>query len=420
MKNKSFDFSEKLIKLTEGKYFLKIISVVIAFFIWLAIIYYANPINSTDFSDIPVKIEYEGSVPYSNGLMMLVTDTNFTCKTSVEGGRTGLLTLSKDDISARLNLDSVAAPGTYDIPIDISVSKSNLTCKNVQPSSIRIQFVKVSTISLDVEVNYTNSLALGYEAVEESINPLKISVSGPADIIKTIDRAAINIDLEGSKQDIDKLYDVALYDAEGNPIELKYLTLSSPAVQAKIKVSYQREIPLTVTVINSNGGDESSYAEIECSPNAIIVRGKEELLDTLTSINIGTVDIADLRTNTITKKLILPNIEGVTYITGINEIEVTVNLKDAKTTTLSYSKKDMNDMFVFTNLPEGKTATIVSSNLSIKVRSNNIDKLTKRSLRFYVDLSVRDSMGKYKVNITNSEGTPVGVLGTYYVSVDLK
>ena len=105
--------SAKIKALISRNGFLKIISVILAIFAWFAIIYYANPTNSAEFRNIPIKIHYEGSVPGNNGLMMLLTDTNFTCDISVEGGRTALLVLNSNDISSTLNFEAIASAGIY-------------------------------------------------------------------------------------------------------------------------------------------------------------------------------------------------------------------------------------------------------------------------------------------------------------------
>ena len=98
MKKFLTSLSSKFSSLIRRNGFLKIISVILAVFAWFAIIYYANPTNSAEFRNVPIKIHYEGSVPGNNGLMMLLTDTNFTCEVKVQGGRTALLVLNADDI----------------------------------------------------------------------------------------------------------------------------------------------------------------------------------------------------------------------------------------------------------------------------------------------------------------------------------
>ena len=132
MKKFLTSLSSKFSSLIRRNGFLKIISVILAVFAWFAIIYYANPTNSAEFRNVPIKIHYEGSVPGNNGLMMLLTDTNFTCEVKVQGGRTALLVLNADDISATLNFDSIASAGIYEVPLNVSVLNSDVTCTFVR------------------------------------------------------------------------------------------------------------------------------------------------------------------------------------------------------------------------------------------------------------------------------------------------
>ena len=53
----------------------------------------ANPTNEKEFKKVPIQINYEGSTPERNGLMMLLSDTNLYVNMIVEGPRSRLVTL---------------------------------------------------------------------------------------------------------------------------------------------------------------------------------------------------------------------------------------------------------------------------------------------------------------------------------------
>ncbi len=410
--------SAKIKALISRNGFLKIISVILAIFAWFAIIYYANPTNSAEFRNIPIKIHYEGSVPGNNGLMMLLTDTNFTCDISVEGGRTALLVLNSNDISATLNFDSIASAGIYEVPVNVSVLNSDVTCTSVSPSSIKIEFVKTSTKTLDVEVKYENTLADGYEFVEESVTPRKVSVTGPAEIVNTIAKATTTVDLALNNTDINTQTPVSLFDKSGNPVEMKYLTLDVNEIQTKLKIAYRRTLPLTVDIVNISGGDESSYANINCDPPTVTVQGDEETLDALGDrLSLGQFDVSEMGTESRTIEMILPTIDGVTFVSEATSVAVTVQLVGSHTKTLTLTASEMNDLFTFSPLTVGSSPTVTTQRLDIRVRSNKINDINANSLTYTVNFNDKNDRGQYRVNITNKSGVPVGIIGKYYVSV---
>ena len=413
--------SAKIKALISRNGFLKIISVILAIFAWFAIIYYANPTNSAEFRNIPIKIHYEGSVPGNNGLMMLLTDTNFTCDISVEGGRTALLVLNSNDISATLNLDSIASAGIYEVPVNVSVLNSDITCTSVSPSSIKIEFVKTSTKTLDVDVKYENTLADGYEFVEEVVTPQKVSVTGPAEIVSTIAKATTTVDLALSNTDINTQTPVSLFDKSGNPVEMKYLTLDVNEIQTKLKIAYRRTLPLTVDLVNISGGDESSYANINCDPPTVTVQGDEETLDALGDrLSLGQFDVSEMGTESRTIEMILPTIDGVTFVSETTSVAVTVQLVGSHTKTLTLTASEMNDLFTFSPLTVGSSPTVTTQRLDIRVRSNKINDINANSLTYTVNFNDKNDRGQYRVNITNKSGVPVGIIGKYYVSVRTK
>lgn len=421
MKKFLTSLSSKFSSLIRRNGFLKIISVILAVFAWFAIIYYANPTNSAEFRNVPIKIHYEGSVPGNNGLMMLLTDTNFTCEVKVQGGRTALLVLNADDISATLNFDSIASAGIYEVPVNVSVLNSDVTCTSVSPSSIKIEFVKTATKTLDVGVKYENSLADGYEAVEENITPKKVTVTGPAEIVRTIASASTTVDLALSNTDINTQSAISLFDKDGNLVEMKYLTLDVNEIQTKLKVVYRRTLPLTVDVVNIYGGDESSYANIICDPATVTVQGDEETLDALGDrISLGQFDVSELGTGSRTIEMIYPTIDGVTFVAPDNSVSVTVQLNGAHTKTLVLTQSEMNDLFTYTQTPNGATAHVTSQKLNVKVRSNKINDITINSLHYSINFNEKNERGQYRVVITNKSGVPVGILDKYYVSVELQ
>ena len=87
-------------KLFRNSLFLKILSVVIAIGIWLYIVNVADPRRTEEYTNVPIAFVYEGTVPYNNALMPLVTNRSFYVNLRVSGPRTSLMNFSKDKITA--------------------------------------------------------------------------------------------------------------------------------------------------------------------------------------------------------------------------------------------------------------------------------------------------------------------------------
>lgn len=118
--------------------------------------------------------------------------------------------------------------------------------------------------------------------------------------------------------------------------------------------------------------------------------------------------------------MIYPTIDGVTFVAPDNSVSVTVQLNGAHTKTLVLTQSEMNDLFTYTQTPNGATAHVTSKKLNVKVRSNKINDITINSLHYSINFNEKNERGQYRVVITNKSGVPVGILDKYYVSVELQ
>ena len=114
----------------------------------------------------------------------------------------------------------------------------------------------------------------------------------------------------------------------------------------------------------------------------------------------------------------IPEIPGVTNLTGITEALVSVTFPNLMTTKLTVNQ------IVAVNVPEGMEAEVVTKQLEITVRGsrNLISKMTAEHLTVQVDLS-NAQLGTYTARgvIHMASGfEEVGALGIYNVTVTLK
>jgi hypothetical protein len=98
--------------------------------------------------------------------------------------------------------------------------------------------------------------------------------------------------------------------------------------------------------------------------DAIWVSGSENKLRDLTQVELGTINLAELKneTNTLTFPIILP--EGVTNMTGESEVGVTVSFPALSKKKLTISK----DQFQFLGVPAGYTVNWITEMVEVELR----------------------------------------------------
>lgn len=414
--NKAKRFFSFCLGLLRNNNFLKILSVFLAIFAWIYILYIVDPVNEKVFDKVEVNMNFEGSVPELNGYMYLMTDTNLTVSITVSGSRTDLLNISKSDIKASLNMDTVVSGGTYNIDVSVNTGNKNIIVTDVYPKNFTIEFAEKAVREIPVELQAAGSLPEGYYIADQKISPETITVTGPANVVNSIASAYINVSLTNIKQNFAGIFPIQLVTESGDSVSRKYLTISDESAEATFTVKYAKDLELGVLQKNSSGGDESSYISVTLNDSNVKVHGSETVLSGYNKYNVGTVDTA-LILEDGTTVLQIPPIENTVF----DKTEVTATVRFTKPTATQTLEVDcMNTVFV--NLGSAKTASVREGFITITVRTLEKDfaHVMPEDFICRVDLSKKNPDGTYPIQFINTSGIPYGIVGTYSVNVDIR
>lgn len=408
--------------LFKNSIFIKVVSVLIAIGVWLYIVNVVDPRKSEDYTNIPISFAYEGTVPYNNNLMPLVTNRNFFVDIRISGARTSLLNFSKDKISASLNFNAVGAEGIYDIPISISLGDDSLTYEILGSETVTLEFVKKSTTTLNVDFQKIGNYKSGYSAVEQTVSPEIITVEGPKSIIDTIGRAEVLVDVSGSAKNIVEIADISLFTTDGSYVDRTYLSLSDSQATVSVALQYKKSVKVTTSLLNPYGGNESSYATVSYSPSPYLyLQGDESTLSLIENYNIGDINLAEITDSKKTFEFNISNKDGIEVISDSKTVSVTVDLGNVS--TRNYSLDSLNlEACTFLNVPEGMTPKIsdIRKRITLRAQEHTLGELTSDSFKLYVDLSaIPNEDGQYPLIIELPVGVSGGFLNPYYVNVDL-
>lgn len=407
-------------KLLYSKTFIRIASVLIALVVWIIVMNVASPTNTRTIEGIPVQINYENSTPYRNGLMMLTQDNSFAVDVELEGPRTTLLTLGEDDVHAEFSLEAITAPGTYSIPVKITVDRDNVDVKSISPDeAFMIRFAYSATKTLPVTISYSGSAESGFVIDSEAVEPTNVTVTGPADTVELIDSAYVSVNLQDKQAPFSDTDIIRFRDAEGNDIDGRYLTLSADSADVQVNLLYTKAVPFHLDLYNSTGGNENEYTTLRWSQDTVTVAGGRDTVSQIEYIDLGRLDLSELSgATTLTYEL--PVLEGITY-RDANEtqtVDVTVDMGNTRTKTLSVSAYNLNRYVSYMN-GSGVDMSITSSvRITVRTQSEDSDEVSISNLVYRVDTSVTDEEGRYKLNVSLPEGVAGTVLGEYYVSAE--
>ena len=406
-----------------NKLYSVLLSVAIAFGLWLYVVSNVSETDDNTFYNIPVVMEGESVLTERN--LMITSKSASTVSLNISGARNDLNKINSGNITVKVDLSSITEPGekiplTYKASYPGDVASNALTVIGKNPSEIYVAVDYRRTIDIPVQIKWTGTRSENYIYDTENavLDYPTITITGPAAVADQIDHAEIEIDLSERVESISESFRYTLCDAEGNPVDAEQITTSVEEVRLDVQIQRIKEMDLVVDVIYGGGATEENTV-VKVSPETIRVSGGEAVLAELgDTYTVCTINLADVEKSTNELKYTISLPEGVTNQTGVSEATVSVRFTGLKT------KEFTIDNFQMINVPEGMEAEIINANLTIKVRGpeEEINKLHERDITAVVDFSAAEvGTATYKATIVFSDKYPnVGAMKTNSVSATVQ
>ena len=396
-----------------------LLSVTVAFALWCFVIMVEQPESENTYYDIPVVLLYE-DVLSERGLMIVSERPTITLRLS--STRTNLNNLNESNINVIANVASITTPGTHEITYSISypgnVPPSAVTVKSQSTDMVKLKVEKRVTKRVDIVPVYTGSVPEGMIADKENavLDYEYIEVAGPEAVVEQISQAVIQVDLTNKTETLVGEFTYMLCNEAGEPVDAAMVTTNVELVNLTLKIQRVKEIALKVTVIPGGGATEAT-SSITINPKTIRVSGSDALLEGLDELDLGTINLAELVSDTnLTYPIVLP--EGITNETGITEASVSVKFPNLRVRTMQITAIEA------INVPEGMEVEMITQSLQVSLRgpAAMVNNMTERDILVTVDFTDAElGTDTKKATITiSSKYDGVGAVGTYSVSVTVK
>ena len=196
-------------KLLESKHFLKVISVVIAFLLWLYVIQVENPTFHVSIRGIPVRFENENILTERGLVVTSRSEDSVTIR--VEGKRQSVSSLDKDSVVISVDLKEISQPGTYSLKASVVFPDNTSTVVNKNVPKIKITVEELKENQQAVRFETSGTAKDGYYPVIDHTG-VTVNVDAPGSIMSEIAGAKAVIDINGADKDIDAEAQVQLYD----------------------------------------------------------------------------------------------------------------------------------------------------------------------------------------------------------------
>ncbi len=370
----------KMIKKITNSLGWKIVSVIAAFFLWLLVVNYEDPIVNRDFSQIPVEKQNADSITSQNKAIEYL-EGEFVDLT-VRGKRSIVDRLTKSDIKAYADLSKVSITGAVDIEFDIPQGVQIL---NKRPGDMKIALENMISVQKEVQYYFVGETAEGYVALAPTITPSVIMISGPESKVNAVSSVMVPVSIQDVTKEM-TIYSVPqAMDSHKKVVE--DVVANVEKVQITVPVKQKKELPITFKMID-DVQEGFVLADVSYSREDVTVMGKEDALKSIDSIIIDKISLAgkssDFSVTVSLEDLITK--EGIDVISEDKTLIISFNIEKLEQKTISIDPKDIK----IKNLSSGHKVTILNTTpitLTFKGASGELSKISLLTLEPSINLA---------------------------------
>ena len=409
--------------LFDNDQFTMVFAILAAVIAWFAVMTSQMTDTNRTIYNVPVQINYEGSIPQSLGLQR-IGDTEIMISVNVTGKASKVQRLTADDFNASISLNSVNKAQSYTLAIDVS-KKSNdpdYQITGYSETTATLVFDQIISKQFTIQISAPGlSAADDYIMQQPYADVENIVITGPQNEINRIDRCVVNIDTENENltENLQVAASPTLLDRNGTAITSENLTIEPSVIEVTVPVYKTKRMTLRPDFINVPQGFPIEDFTYTLSQETILVAASPDIIDNQDEITLSPP--IDFRTVDAGREFTLEVALPAGYTNPESVTSVTLTIPDDNLSSRTFSIPRSN--FVLENTPAGFDASIVPqalNNVKITGETEVVEALTSDDLVVSVDLSdVTAIRGQYTVTarVYCQNGVLAWAVGEYSTTI---
>ena len=399
---------------------MKLVSVVIAFVLWLVVMNVSDSMITVKIKGIPVQ--------QKNGEALEELDKVYdvakgdTVDITVKGRRSVVEGMDVDDFVAIADLSTMSITNTVQISVtskNVSIrDEISITCVD---NVMRLNLEEKIGLQYSVKVKTHGDVKSGYAVCGYQTSPNIITVEGPKSAVEKVTEVVVNVDVKNVSGAMDLDGTVILYDAYGDEIKNDKITLSQEKVKAHVDIYPTKEVPVEVDV---KGSPKEGYtiSGVLYQPQTVSIAGETAELDKIEKIVVDDVYVSgmdsDLETTVTLKDYLPDNI----YLKNANEeIVITVGVEELVSKEIILKAEDVSVLQKTSNkdyvLEVSDDFAVVVTGLDSAVEEVTVDKLNPKI--FSKDMSI-GTHNDVEIDLTQINGITYEIKGTANLTISAK
>ena len=288
-----------LSSILENNRILMILSIIIAFIIWMWVAIDKSPEVQTVITGVPVKINLENSIPKQLGLQIF-GESSFTVDVTVSGKKYITSTLTADDILVEANTNYVDSPGIKTLQLKVSSAndRNDFKVSGSSANYIEVYFDTYKEIDMPLKGELTSTLDSkvpeGCILGDLVCSTASVKISGPASeinrVTEVIATASVDAVLEKTTT-----FDPSIKLITNDGSQLEYskvntedtITMTAPVLKVVT-------LPTGIDFRNAPSYFVANPLQFSVSPATVTVAIPIETVGITKTAIVDTIDFADI------------------------------------------------------------------------------------------------------------------------------
>ena len=400
--------------------FLKLVSLAVAFLVWVVVATAVDTSFRREITDVPVVTGTQSNTLTRLGMSMISLEPQ-AVRVRINGTRYVVGALTPENIRIEPDLSAVNTAGTQTVPLRwVDESGGEYTVEQITPMNAAVRIDRMDQKTLDITANVTGvSLPEGYIKEDEIVTPERVTLTGPIGDLNKVQHAVVNIDMNKSMTATESVTgEIVLLDASGNVIESSHINKDYDTAEVTVSVLKIKEVPMTIEFLNTPRGFPLGRLRYTLDRSTIRIAGPQTLVDSYDEVLLGYIDFKQLELSA--RRVFdvqLPS--GFDNVDNIQSVSVSFDME-------GYASQEFNlDTIQIVNPPQNYDVTIPGSQ-QMRVRmigpAATLEAMTPEDIIAEVDLSEREAVTgqtKWPVTIYAPGRGPVWAVGDYVTTVSI-
>lgn len=353
-----------------------------AVIVWIFAVTQADPIETRTYPR-PIQMEIVGL----GQNLMITNDITQQVNLAIRAPSSIQNQLANDINLIDVTLDLTGLePGVHTLTPQVSLGIAPAEIVRISPTSVFVRLDAIVTEVFPVKLRVIGNPAIGYEVQAPELSNENVLISGPQELIDTIEQVVAEINIADISEDIQRMIELVPYDAEELPVT--GISLNPSAIQVTIPVTQRGGFRTVVVKIVTSGQIAPGYRLTNIfamPPTVTIFSADPNLVDTIPGFVETTPINLNMASEDIEIRVALNLPEGINVV-GSQNVTVQIGI-DPIQSSISFNNLPIQ----IEGLGEGLEAEISPENVDIFLSGPLplLDQLVQANILIIIDLTDR-------------------------------